>query len=191
MSQHEAVLDVTYHEVARRILLGQEPNEIAEQMRIPHDRVEQILKRPKFKTLLEELRSNQYEEFDEALKAKTRDIQGEIEEECAASLDRLRTLAKEAASETVRMHIDQDFLDRGGFGKKSQEPTTLVQINQTDAIVIATALKKDKAGQERLKGEEELAKTPDKLNHPLLKEANEPSGDGSKGASSEPARESE
>jgi len=127
MSKHVAVQNLTHHEVARRLQLGQEPQEIAEAMCMRVELVEALIRRPAFKALLAELTDKQYEGLDESIKEKTRDIQAEIDEQCGESMDRLTALLKSAASESVQMHIAQDFLDRGGYSKGAQEPTTVIQ----------------------------------------------------------------
>ena len=173
----KVVLDLTYNEVARRLLMHQTPEAIAQKMALKLSTLTQMMRRGDFRVVLEKVREKTYEGVDENLKSDARDIRQEIEDQQGPSMDRLTALLEHAASEGVQKDIAQDFLDRGGHGRAPEKsPQIQITINPIEADVIAEALHKEKQGRARLeKLEIRLAKPPKEIEHPALqlKEGND------------------
>ena len=167
----KVVLSLTYNEVARRLIMHQTPEEIAQAMALKLETLKAMMRRPDFMETLEKVRAKAYQGVDKNLENDARNIRQEIIDAAAPSFDRLKTLLDHAASEGVRMHVAQDLLDRSGHGKAPEkEPQVNITINPIEADIIATALKKEKDGRERLeKLEIRLAKPPSEIDHPALK----------------------
>lgn len=179
----KVVLSLTYNEVARRLIMHQTPEEIAQAMALQVGTLKAMMRRPDFIETLEKVRGKAYEGVDKTIESDARNIRQDIIDAAAPSFDRLKMLLDHAASEGVQMHVAQDFLDRAGHGKAPEkEPQIQITINPIEADVIATALEKEKAGRQRLeKLEIRLAKPPSEIEHPALqleeKNANEPSSE--------------
>lgn len=168
------VLSIVYHEMARRILLRQTPEEIAQAMGIPLSTVRQILAREDLKTVVAELRDRQWEHFDREQAAEARDLRAEISKASEESFDRLLSVLRSSGEEKHVINVAQDMLDRAGYGKRAEAAsTTNVYINPIDASVIVDTLKKEAEGASRNTPPEELAKHPKDLDeHPLLQRQN-------------------
>ena len=179
----KVVLTLTYHEIARRLLMHQKPEQIAQGMALPVGTVKQTLRRPDFLVVMEKVRTETYEGLDTELKNDAKNVRQKILDVQDASFERLKTLMDHAASEGIQKDIAQDFLDRGGnVGAHEKTPQVTININPIEADVIATALHKENEGRKRLeKLEIKLAKPPEEIDHPALqlKEASsKPSGSG-------------
>lgn len=167
--RNHVMLEVIYHEMARRVLLHQDAAEIAQAMRINPNTVAQMLRRDDFKRILEEVRDKTFEGVDKQLESDARNIQQEIREEAAPkAYDKLMHLLNHAKAEGIQMRVSQDFLDRAGISSRPPEaPGIQIFIGPTEADVIATALKKEEAGRTRLEAIRiELAKPVKELDHP-------------------------
>lgn len=172
----KVVLTLTYNEVARRLIMHQKPEQIAQGMALPLGTVKQMLRRPDFIVVLERVREKTYEGVDKLMSDDAKGVRQKIVDIQDASFDRLKDLMEHAASEGIQKDIAQDFLDRGGHTKAPEKsPQIQININPIEADVIATALHKEKAGRDRLeKLEIRLAKPPSEVEHPaLLKEGND------------------
>jgi len=160
---------LVFHEMARRLMLKQEPEEISQAMGIRLSTVKNTLRKPEFKRVVKELQEKVYRQTDRELMDEARDIRAELQGLAGESLDRLTALLRSAASEAIQKDVAQDLLDRAGYGKHVPEDAKVnIVINPIDADVIATALRKEREGQQKLRGED-LAKPPSDLEHPLLK----------------------
>jgi len=171
------VLDLTYNEIARRLLLHQQPEEIAQAMNLNLSTLKQALRRPDFRKVLQELKDKTYEGVDKAIESDVRNIRQEIVDMAGPSLNRLKTLLEHAASEGIQKDVAQDFLDRAGYSKAPEtKPAIQVIISPIEADVIATALQKEKEGRQRLENLElQLAKKAKEVEHPALKPSKQPS----------------
>jgi len=166
----KVVLDLTYNEVARRLIMHQTPEAIAQGMALPVGTVKHMLRRPDFLVVMEKVRSKTYEGLDTELKEDAKSVRQKILDVQDDSFDRLKTLMEHAASEGIQKDIAQDFLDRGGnVGAHEKTPQVTININPIEADVIATALHKENEGRKRLeKLEIKLAKPPEEIDHPAL-----------------------
>lgn len=174
--RNQVTLTVIYHELARRVLMKQSPEEMAQATRIPPVTLRQMLRRPDFKAVLEEVRDKTYLGVDKQLESDARNIQQEIRENAAPkAYDKLMHLLDNAASEGVQMKISQDLLDRAGIGEaRDTGSKTIFNIGPVEAGVIMTSLKKEESGRKRLEALKiELAKPVKELDHP----ANQARGD--------------
>jgi len=161
MSKTRAVLSLTYNEIARRLLLKQEPSEIAQAMLIHEDQVKRAMLRPDFKEILQRLQDKMYSGVDRTLASDARNLREELQGAAFASFDRLVELQRTAASESVIVNISQDLLDRAGYGKTTKlvEEHT-IRIDPLDAEVLTAALAREKEGRALMasKGLDELLK---------------------------------
>jgi len=166
----KVVLDLTYNEVARRLLMHQTPAEISQKMALKLGTLTQMMRRPDFLVVMEKVRGKTYEGVDKQLEDDAKSVRQKIIDIQDDSFDRLEHLLKNAASEGIQMHIAQDFLDRGGHSKAPERsPQIQININPIEADVIADALHKEKQGRERLeKLTITLAKPPKEIEHPAL-----------------------
>jgi len=174
MGKTKVVLELTDHEVARRLLMHQTPVEIAQATGLKPDTVKNRMRHPDFQAVLANVRDKAYEGLDQLVKDEKRNIKADIDDIAGASFDRLKHLLTAAKSETVQMNVAHDFLDRAGHGKQ-QERTPMVNINigHIEADVITTALKREQEGRERLEHTKvvELAVPAKQLEHPVVKNA--------------------
>lgn len=165
--------ELTFHEMARRLLLKQSAEQISQAMGIKLDIVKRTLRKKEFKKVAMDLQEATYRGLDQELKDDARDLRSEIQEAAFDSFDRLKELLHYGAGEAVVTNIAHDFLDRAGYGKqKSDAPAVNIIVNPIDADILATALDTERKGRERLekKGDLNLAKLPEDLNHPLTKD---------------------
>lgn len=166
MAQPKAILTLTYHELARRLVMHQEVEQIAQGMALSPNQVKAAMLRPEFTVILDQVRDKAYEGVDKQIQSETRNIAQEIKDASGDSLDRLKSLL-EGSSDTIGMHVAQDLLDRAGHGgKQVAAPLTQIIINPIEADVLATALKKEREGEARLR---DLVVDADKLDHPAIK----------------------
>jgi len=179
-------LTLIYHEIVRRMQLRQTPEQIAQAMGIPLGTLRQTLARPDFKKVAAQRVEQTYEGFDQVEKDKVRNLHDEIDNAAEKSMDRLKVLL-DSSSESIRMKVSHDFLDRAGYGKKEPDaPQLIVQVNPIDAEAIATAMALEREGVKRLKGKDpHLLAQPasDVKRHPFVKEIDGKSEDASPGAS--------
>ena len=151
MRTNNLVLELTYHEVARRLLLKQQPREIAEAMHMRIEALNTMLKRREFRCVFDALSARAHEPLDQAIDQRSRNIRREIEDHAAFAFDKLKDLLSGAHSEVVQKDIAQDFLDRAGFAAAAPtQPQIQVVINPLEAEVIASALDRERQGRERL-----------------------------------------
>lgn len=158
--------ELVYHELARRLLLGQSVPEAAQAMRLSVERVQQLTHNKRLRAVLAELRDSQYRETDRAMREEGRNLREEIRDAAEDSFDALRVLLTTASQEGVKVKIAQDFLDRAGYNEPEAEAAVIVNINTTDAQVLAEALRVEKAGLKRLKKTDELVAPATKFEHP-------------------------
>jgi hypothetical protein len=138
------------HEVARRLLLKQPMEEIAQAMGIAEKTLQNHIRKPAFQTLLNTLQEQMYRPVDRTLGDKQRNLTEEISQAAFKSFDRLNALL-DAASEQTRMHVAQDILDRAGYGKKQIVQTEgTLKIDTLDAQILLQALDADKRARERV-----------------------------------------
>jgi len=171
----KVVLSLTYNEVARRLIMHQTPEQIAQATAINLSTLKQMLRRPDFLEVLEKVRGKAYEGVDKLIEEDAKSVRQKIVDIQEDSFERLKTLMEHAASEGIQKDIAQDFLDRGGHGRAPEKaPQVNIIINPIEADVIATALHKEKEGRERLeKLEIKLARPPKELKHPALEPSDE------------------
>ena len=167
-------LDLIYHEVARRYLLHQSQEDIVAKTGISKGTLQAMTRRPQFIKIMNELKEKAFAGVDVSIISEKRNMRAEIMEAAEDSFDALTDLLKSAAAETTVVKVAQDFMDRAGgdFAKQPEEiKQPMININIVDAEVLTDALQREKKGRERLEelGAIELAKDPDKLEHPLLK----------------------
>lgn len=170
MSNKPRVLvDLMYGEIARRLMLHQDVEQISQSMSLELGTVKAILSRPDFKEKMRELEGKAYEGLDQTLKDDARNIRKQIADAAQESFDRLKLLLANAAAEGIQMKVAQDLLDRAGFGRPQETaPRQVFIINPIDADVITTALRKEAEGIQRLEGIHKiLLKTPETLEHPM------------------------
>lgn len=144
------LLEVTYQEVARRLLLKQPEEAIAQGMGISIPALKGILSRQDFKQIFHDLQSKMYSTVDAHLLSQGRNIRDEIEQAAGASFDRLMALLKESSSESIAKDVAQDLLDRAGYGRKAEDSRTTINIGTLEAAVLVEALHKDEDGKRRL-----------------------------------------
>jgi len=166
-------LDLIYHEVARRFLLHQSQEKITEATGIPKGTLQAMTRRPAFIAIMNELKEKAFAGIDTSIVSEKRNMRAEIQKAAEDSFDMLTDLLETAAAETTKVKIGQDFMDRAGgaFTKAAEERVPPININIVDAEVLADALQREKKGRERLEELQtfDLAKSPSKLEHPLLK----------------------
>lgn len=146
------LLEVTYQEVARRLLLKQSEEDIGQAMGISQAALRGILARNDFKDIFRTLQQKMYDPIDAQLVQQGRNLKDEIEQACFDSFDRLMLLLKNSSSEAIAKDVAQDMLDRGGFGKKHEETRTVINIGALEASVLVEALRKEDEGRKRLDG---------------------------------------
>ena len=147
------VLELTYHEIARLVLLHQTPEQICQRTGLSYTAVTGIMRRSEFKLIYEKLRTKNFEPIDDLLEKQTRDIAEEIKNSAAESFDRLMTLLRSSSSETIQRDVAQDLLDRAGHGKKAADtPPVTINIGTLEAEVLIDALKREQEARERLEG---------------------------------------
>ncbi len=167
------VHDITYNEVAHRILRHQEPEQIALSMGLRVDSVKQILQKKNFKTKIALLQEKQYGTLNQELEASGRDLRKELDAQAYKAFDALTILMETAANEGVRTNIAQDFMDRAGYERKPKEaPQLTVNIHPIDADVIATALKTAASGRAKLIDKGVLVQKAAEVKRPALEDGN-------------------
>jgi len=175
-ARNQVTLTVIYHELARRVLMHQTPEEMAQGTRIPLETLKVMLRRDDFKRILEEVRDKTFEGVDKQLESTARNIQQEIREKAAPkAYDKLMHLLDNAVAEGIQMRVSQDLLDRAGIAARQPAEGAKIQVivGPVEADVIMTSLKKEEEGRKRLEAIRlELAKPVKELSHP----SNQPSG---------------
>lgn len=163
-------LELTYHEIARRRLLKQSRENIAQATGLRLNTLQAVERRPAYRRILDKLRDKTYTGLDNALIGEKRNLRQEIQDVAEDSFDVLKDLLHTAAGEGVRVNIGQDFMDRAGYHKAPAVPVVAIQVNRTDAEVITEALDRERKGRIRLeKLELDLALPREKIKHPMLK----------------------
>ena len=153
MRKHRAVYNLLYQEIARRLLLHQEPPDISQAMAIPVDLIERILRRDDFIHLLNQLSAVKFAEADRLIEGEGRNLRADMEKAAVGSFDRLLQLQQTASSETLIAHISMDFLDRAGYSKVQKvETTQAIHIDALTAEVLTAALKREEQGRLALAG---------------------------------------
>jgi len=140
------MLEVTYQEVARRLLMKQTEDDISQQMGISLRALQGIMTRAEFKSIFHTLQAKIYKPVDDQLVQQTRNLKDEIDKACYDSFDRLMILLKNSSSEAIAKDVAQDMLDRGGYGKKVEDNRTVINIGALEASVLVEALKKEELG---------------------------------------------
>ena len=159
--------ELVYHELARRLLLGQSVPEAAQAMRLSVERVQKLTHNTRLRAVLAELRDSQYRDTDRAMKDAGRNLRKEIQDAAETSFDVLQDLLVAAkATETGKIKIAQDFLNRAGLVEAETKAAIVVNINTTDAAVLAEALRVEKAGEKLLGTNKELVAPATKFEHP-------------------------
>lgn len=161
-------LEVVYHEVARRLLLKQTEDAICQEMGFSRPALLGIMNRDDFKHIFYDLQSKTYAPIDQQLQLQSRNLRDEIQQACFESYDRLMSLLKTSASESIVKDVAQDMLDRGGYGKKVEDNRTVINIGVLEASILTEALKKEDEGR-KLLGE----KTALQLTKPVDEHAND------------------
>jgi len=158
---NKLLLEVTYQEVARRLLLKQSEDDICQQTGISLPALHGIMNRKDFQFLFRDLQTKLYKPIDDHLAEGTRNLRDEIEKASFDSFDRLMLLLKNSSSEAIAKDVAQDMLDRAGYGKKVDDNKTVINIGTLEASVLVEALKKEDEGAKRLglKPALELTKT--------------------------------
>lgn len=146
---NKLMLEVTYQEVARRLLLKQSEDDISQQMGISMTALHGIMNRKDFQFLFHDLQTKLYKPIDERLSQETRNLRDEIEKAAFDSFDKLLLLLKNSSSEAIAKDVAQDMLDRAGYGKQA-EAKTVINIGALEASVLVEALKKEEQGAKRL-----------------------------------------
>ena len=170
----EIQYDLTYHELARRLLLHQTITQIAKDMNLATDLVLRLQQKEDFKRVYAHLRDSMYSDLDRDMKGEANSIREQIAVQAGKSMEVLTDLLASCASQTLRVNIAQDMLDRAGYSKQPQTPQQVsILINPIDASALVTALNKETEGQLRLESQqklaEDLAKLPTDLEeHPLV-----------------------
>lgn len=159
----KARLELVYHEMARRMLLRQTDEEIAQHMGLKHQSVKRIQENPQFREVLESLRDKAYQGLDRAIENKAKSMVERISEAADESYTRLLVLLKTSQSEQVVRDVAQDFMDRAGFGKAQPTNQTTVNIGSLEASVLMDALRREREARELQTG-----KDPKGLAKPIL-----------------------
>lgn len=150
MSRTKVESEIIYHELARRLLLKQSIPEVAQAMRMKPQTVQAITRRDDFREVLEQIRKGAYRETDHRLKEDARNLEKEIRRAAVDSFDVLQELLVKARSEGTKMRVAQDMLNRAGYQQKEERAQVNIQINTTDAQVLAETLQKEKEARKRL-----------------------------------------
>ena len=171
MGRTKVATSIIHHELARRMLMKQDVQEISQQTGMKVEVIERALRKPEFLALMQELQDKIYETTDRELTSDARDIQHEIKDLAGESLDKLTALMRASVNEGIMKDIAQDFLDRAGHTKKPEATTTnIVNINPIEASIINIALKREEEGRKLLQGKTiELAKSVEEVDHPMKK----------------------
>jgi len=173
MGRTTVQLTLIYHEIARRLLLKQDPPLIAISMCIPEDFVKQLMRRPAFREVLAQLEQRAFDPIDTALKNQARNLRDDIDRAAANSFDRLTKLLQTTTTEGIIRDIGQDFLDRAGYGKiQKVEQTEVLQIDPITADVLVTALKREQEGKAAL-GDRIPVKPSSEADHPIKRRMQE------------------
>lgn len=159
-------LELIYHEMARRLLLKQSLPEVAQGMKLPLPRVQELTRREDFKEVLEALRDDTYSDTDKHLKETARNLREEIRRAAEDSFDTLQELLYAAKGEGTKVKIAQDMLDRAGYGAEEDRPQVHIAINTTDARVLTETIRAEQEAQQRLKGVERLITRASDFAHP-------------------------
>lgn len=172
MGRTKVATSIIHHELARRMLMKQDVQEISQQTGMQVDVIERALRKPEFLALMQELQDKIYETTDRELTSDARDIQHEIKDLAGESLDGLKRLMRNSVNEGIVTNISQDFLDRAGHTKRPELTSqTIVNINPIEASIINIALKREEEGRKLLEGKQviELAKSSEDVDHPMKK----------------------
>jgi len=102
-------LTLKYHEIARRLLAGQNVEQVAQEMGYNVKQLQGTIRRPFFQQILEDLRNEAYQVLDYDIKRRIRNLREEIAEAAVESFDRLVTLLRNTNNEALIRDIAQDF----------------------------------------------------------------------------------
>jgi hypothetical protein len=111
-------------EIARRLVLGQTPADIAKALGMSPSTINQIKKMPQFKAQLLRLQ--------ERRDASVMDVRGQIAEAAPEAVDEVTRLMHKSRDERVRLKAAESLLDRGGFSSINKS-----EINVRGAVVTA------------------------------------------------------
>jgi hypothetical protein len=143
------------HEIVRRLLLKQSVADISQAMGIREKTLQNHILRPAFQALLEQMQAKLYKTVDQQLGDKKRNLVEEIALAAETSMDRLVNLL-DSASDQVRMHVAQDFLDRAGLAKVQViKNEGEARINPIDMQILLQALDEDRRARERAEADPE------------------------------------
>jgi len=173
MGRTRVQFQLMYNEIARRLLLKQEPSAIALSMGVHEDLVKRILRKPEFHKLIDTLQGNVLQPIDTHLKSEARNLRDEIDQAAFKSFDRLQGLLDTASSEAVVKDIAQDLLDRAGYVKTQKvEQTDFLKVDPLTASILISALDKEAEGRKTL-GKRVPTKTAGNTEHPIAKRMKE------------------
>lgn len=141
-------LELTYHEIARRLLLKQQDEEICQAMGLKATSLKNLTKRPDFRAIIDELRQRSYENVDGSIKAQATDLTTRIKQDATESYDRLLALLRSSASESIVRDVAQDLLDRAGYGRAEKEVKATIQIGPLETSVLVDALRREREAHE-------------------------------------------
>jgi hypothetical protein len=156
-SRLKLTFQVTYHEIARRILLKQSEADICQQMGLSLPTLQGITRRKEFLDVFEPLRAKAFEAVDAQIEHQGRDLRDEIKLACEESFDRLMMLLRISNNDAIMKDIAQDMLDRGGYGAKVEAQAPTIVVNALDASVLMDALNKAREGKALLANKDVLA----------------------------------
>jgi len=162
MGRTQVQFSLMYGEIARRLLLKQEPSEISQATCIKEETIRRVMRKPEFKETLALLQAKMYKGIDKTLESDARNLREELQQAAFTSFDRLCALQKTAASEQVIMNISQDLLDRAGYAKTSKiVEERVIKIDSLEAEILTSALAREKEGRAHLsaKGVDDLLKS--------------------------------
>lgn len=173
MGRTRAQLSITYHEIARRLLLKQETSLIAQAMCIPEETIKTVMRRPSFTAYLSELETRLFQTTDQGIADKSRNLREELEAAAYKSFDKLKDLLEMASTESLQANIAQDLMDRAGYGRTQKvETEQVIHIDPITADVLLSSIRKEKEARATLGGKEpELVKSPAELDHPVTAQA--------------------
>jgi transposase len=152
-----ARLELTHHEIARRLLLRQSDEEIAQAMGVKVTTVKRLQSKPEFREILEQVRGQAYSGLDKRIEEERTDLASRIRQDAAESYDRLLALLHNSQSEAIVRDVAQDLLDRAGYGPKREEAKTVINIGPLETSVLVDALRREREAHEKLGDKDPLS----------------------------------
>jgi len=174
MARTRAELSITYHEIARRLLLKQDTALIAQSMCLPEESIKRIMRRPSFTDYLKQLEDKAYGQVDQRVADRARNMKEELEAASWEAFDKLKALLSYASAEALQVNIAQDLMDRAGHGRTQKVSSEVAfNVDSITADVLLTSLRKEEAARKALeeRGAPALVKAPIDLDHPVVKKA--------------------